>query len=40
MGNLKIQSTEESRHVVPAAISAAALLLGVILLGAALYQRR
>jgi hypothetical protein len=40
LGDLKIQSTEHSTHVVPAALSAAALVLGVVLLGAGLYQRR
>jgi hypothetical protein len=40
LGDLKIQSTEHSTHVVPEALSAAALVLGVLLLGAGLYQRR
>ena len=40
LGDLKIQSTEHSTHVVPEALSAAALILGVLLLGAGLYQRR
>jgi len=40
LGDLKIQSTEQSTHVVPQALSAGALVLGVVLIGAGLYQRR
>jgi hypothetical protein len=40
LGDLKIQSTEHSTHVVPEALSAAALILGVLMLGAGLFQRR
>jgi drug/metabolite transporter (DMT)-like permease len=40
LGDLKIQSTEHTPHVVPQALSAAALILGVVLIGAGLYQRR
>jgi hypothetical protein len=40
LGGLKIQSTEQSTHVVPQALSAGVLALGVILIGAGLYQRR
>ncbi|MDO8434600.1 MAG: hypothetical protein Q7S58_19560 [Candidatus Binatus sp.] len=40
LGDLKIQSTERSRHVVPQALSAGALVLGVILIGAGLYRGR
>jgi hypothetical protein len=40
LGSLKIQNTEQSTHVVPEALSAGALALGVILIGAGLYQRR
>jgi hypothetical protein len=40
LGDLKIQSTERSTHVVPQALSAGALVLGVVLIGAGLYQRR
>jgi hypothetical protein len=39
LGDLKIQSTEQSTHVVPVAASAGALVLGVILLGVGLYQK-
>jgi hypothetical protein len=37
LGGLKIQSTEQSTHVVPQALSAGVLALGVILIGAGLY---
>jgi hypothetical protein len=40
LGGLKIQSTEQSTHVVPQALSAGALALGIILIGAGLYQKR
>ena len=40
LGDLKIQSTEPSTHVVPRALSTGALVLGVVLIGAGLYQRR
>jgi hypothetical protein len=40
LGDLKIQSTEQSTHVVPQALSAGALVLGIVLIGAGLYQRR
>jgi hypothetical protein len=40
LGDLKIQNTEHSTHVLPTALSAASLILGVVLLGAGLYQRR
>lgn len=39
LGDLKIQNTEQSTHVIPQVLSAGALLLGVILIGAGLYQR-
>ena len=40
LGDLKIQNTEQSTHVIPQALSAGALVLGVLLIGAVLYQRR
>jgi len=40
LGDLKIQSTEQATHVIPQALSAAAIVLGVVLLGAGLYQKR
>jgi hypothetical protein len=39
LGDLKIQSTEQTPHVVPTAVSAAALILGVLLLGAGVYTK-
>lgn len=39
LGDLKIQSTEQSTHVVPQALSGGALLLGIVLIGAGLYQK-
>jgi protein-S-isoprenylcysteine O-methyltransferase Ste14 len=39
LGDLKIQNTERSTHVVPEALGAGLLVLGVILMGAGLYQR-
>lgn len=40
LGDLKVQNTEQSTHVVPQALSAGLLVLGVILIGAGLYQKR
>lgn len=40
LGDLKIQSTEQSTHVVPQALSVGALVLGVILIGAGVYTKR
>lgn len=40
LGDLKIQSTEQSTHVVPQALSGGALLLGIVLIGAGLYRKR
>ena len=40
LGDLKIQSTERSTHVVPQGLSAGALVLGVVFIGAGLYRRR
>jgi hypothetical protein len=40
LGDLKIQNTEQSTHVVPQALSVGVLVLGVILIGAGLYQKR
>jgi len=40
LGDLKVQSTEHSTHVIPPALSVSAVVLGVILLSAGLYQRR
>lgn len=40
LGDLKVQSTEQSTHVVPQALSVGALLLGIVFIGAGLYQKR
>jgi hypothetical protein len=40
LGDLKVQSTEESTHVVPQALSVGVLVLGVILIGAGTLQKR
>jgi len=40
LGDLKIQSSEQSTHVVPQALSAGVFALGVVLVGAGLYQKR
>ena len=40
LGGVKIQTTEQSTHVVPQALSAGALVLGVILIGAGAYAKR
>jgi hypothetical protein len=40
LGDIKIQSTEQSTHVVPMALSAGGLLLGLVLVGAGVYTRR
>jgi hypothetical protein len=40
VGNLKIQSTEHSTHVIPQALSVGAIALGIILIGAGIYGKR
>lgn len=40
LGDLKIQSTEHSTHVIPQALSAGALVLGVILIGVGAFSNR
>jgi hypothetical protein len=40
LGDIKIQSTGQSTHVVPMALSASGLLLGLVLIGAGVYARR
>jgi hypothetical protein len=39
LGELRIQNTEQSLHVVPLPLSAGALVLGLVLMGAGLYQK-
>ena len=40
VGDLKIQSTEHSTHVIPQALSVGAIALGIILIGAGAYGKR
>ena len=40
LGDLKIQSTDQSTHTVPMALSASGLVLGLLLIGAGAYSRR
>jgi hypothetical protein len=40
VGDVKIQNTEKSTHVVPQTVSVGVLVLGVILIGAGLYHKR
>lgn len=39
LGDLKIQNTQKSTHVIPQALSAGTLVLGVVLIGVGLYQK-
>lgn len=39
LGNIKIQSTEQSAHVIPHELSAGVLVVGLIMIGAGLYPR-
>lgn len=40
LGDLKVQSTEHSTHVIPQALSAGALVLGVVLIGVGAFSNR
>ena len=40
LGDVKIQTTEQSAHVVPQALSTGALVLGLVLVGAGVYANR
>jgi hypothetical protein len=40
LGDIKIQNTEQSTHVVPQPLSFGVLILGVVLIGAGLYHKR
>jgi hypothetical protein len=39
VGDLKVQSTETTPHVIPPIVSEGALVLGVVLIGAGLFKR-
>lgn len=40
IGDLKLQTTESTSHVIPPLLSGGVLVLGAILIGAGLYRRR
>ena len=40
LGDMKVQSTEQTTHVIPRILSVSALAIGVILIGAGAYARR
>jgi len=40
IGDLKLQTTESTAHVIPPMVSGGALVLGIVLIGAGLYTRR
>jgi hypothetical protein len=40
IGDFRIQATENTSHVIPPILSGGALVLGVVLIGAGLYQKR
>ncbi|HVB80872.1 MAG TPA: hypothetical protein VNE82_13110 [Candidatus Binataceae bacterium] len=40
LGDLKVQATEHSSHVIPPVVSGGVMILGVVLVGAGLYTNR
>jgi hypothetical protein len=40
IGDLKIQATEDTSHNIPPLVSGGVLILGMVLIGAGLYQKR
>lgn len=40
VGDLKLQSTESTSHIIPPILSGGAVVLGVVLIGAGFYQKR
>jgi len=40
LGDLKLESTEQSTHVVPQVLSGGVLILGVVLIGVGVFQKR
>lgn len=40
IGDLTLQSTEETSHRIPSILSGGALVLGIVLVGTSLYQKR
>jgi hypothetical protein len=40
IGDLKLQTTESTSHIVPPMLAGGALIAGVVLIGAGVFQRR
>jgi hypothetical protein len=40
VGDLKLQTTESTSHVIPPFLSGGALVLGIVLIGVGYYQKR
>ncbi|HUY28067.1 MAG TPA: hypothetical protein VMV27_11660 [Candidatus Binataceae bacterium] len=40
LGDVKLQSTQQSTHVVPVALSVGGLILGFVLIGAGMYSKQ
>jgi hypothetical protein len=40
IGDVKLQDTEDTSHRIPPILSGGALVLGIILIGSSLYQKR
>jgi hypothetical protein len=40
IGDIKLQTTENTSYVIPPIVSGGALVLGIVLIGAGLYNRR
>jgi hypothetical protein len=40
IGELRIQTTEDTPHIIPPLLSGGVLMLGVILIGLSVYQKR
>jgi hypothetical protein len=40
LGDLKIQANEQTSHAIPPILSGAALIVGLVLVGGSLYQKR
>jgi len=40
IGDLKLQSTESTSHSIPPLLAGSALVLGIVLVGAGVYQKR
>jgi hypothetical protein len=40
LGDLKVQATENTQHVIPPIVSGGAIVLGIVLIGAGFYRKR